>query len=130
MKEDGLREVEGEFGLLQCLSHGYEQSSVPQTCLELTRPLALKAFLLSIASIWWNPCLSTKWTRPGGKLVGLGEYYKLQIFLTLVKAAALYALWGDSTVQMDPVNAKMAHAVMLALLTVVSILITLLLHSY
>ena len=130
LKEDGLREAEGDLGILQCLSHSYAQSSVPETCLELTKPLAMRAFLLSLASIWWNPCLSTKWTRPGGKLVGLGEYYKLQAFLALVRAAALYALWDDSTVHLDPAAAKIAHAVMLALMIVVSILITWLVHSH
>ena len=123
MKEDGLREAESDFGVLRCLSHGFEHKHVPEACLELTEPLAAKAFLLGLVSIWWNPCLSTKWTRPGGKLVGLGEYYKLQTFLTLIKAAAIYALWTGSSLRIDLGTAKMAHAVILALTIVVSVFI-------
>ena len=52
--------------------------------------------LLAAASIWWNPMLKKRLSRRGGRIVGISEYYRLQLLSLAVRAGAWYWIFQSN----------------------------------
>lgn len=83
----------------RCLGQLMRGSEVSPGCATLMDPLARFSLLLGLLSIWWNPKARERLNRNGGRMIGVGEYYKLQVILLVARCIALWYLAGsaDST---------------------------------
>ena len=110
----GLRAVDGNASIMGCLGQAIDERQVEERCLGSGRPPASFALLLGLLSIWWNPCLKIKIKGTGGRMTGLGEYYKLQMLGLAVDTVALYILWDGTESRLEQQTMKALHAIMLA----------------
>lgn len=119
--EDGLRAEEIEATLPTCL-HQYTQVRVMTSeCAALAAPIAGLALVLGIISIWWNNRLSEKSRVPGCRMVGLKEYYKLQVVVLMARIGAWMFLKDGYAAGLSLPALRAAHLFMLAFITIVTI---------
>lgn len=78
------------------------------------------ALVLGILSLWWNPRLRLKLEGRSGRFVGLGEYYKVQLIVMVVRSVAWAVLKDPSTSGMQPTLPPALHAFMMAFTILVS----------
>ena len=76
--------------ILSCVCQVFETRRVPSSCSIDLAPYAGLALIAGILSIWWNPKLRLKVEGRGGRFVGLGEYYQVQLIVMVVRCA----FWG------------------------------------
>jgi len=122
--EDGLRAEETGATLSTCLQQYTQVRVVTSECASLAAPLAGLALILGVVSIWWNNRLSEKWRLPGCRLVGLKEYYKLQLVVLMARIGAWVFLKDDYDAGLSLPALRAAHLFMLAFIGIVSILKT------
>jgi hypothetical protein len=116
----GLKE-EGRWDLVtNCLRRSPLDGWESTECLDSVQPLATAALGLGLVSLWWNPCAAAKLHGRPGRIVGLNEYWKLQLILNVVRLLAWYALRYGRISQFDTSTLNAIHAVMLAFNLVVS----------
>lgn len=113
---------EGDLSVVHCVRQAMTGLLVSRNC-----PLAAAALLhggitLGILSIWWNNQLLKKLRGSGFRLVGLNEYYKLQVVMLVMRIAAAWGLQEGAgwMRQLDVSAVRGAHAFVLACLAVVS----------
>ncbi|EAW11184.1 uncharacterized protein ACLA_088730 [Aspergillus clavatus NRRL 1] len=58
---------------------------LPGSCWIDLSPYAGLALVAGILSLWWNPKLRLKVEGRGGRFVGLGEYYQVQLIVMVVR---------------------------------------------
>lgn len=117
---DGLHDTYPSTSVSTCLQHILRDRQVEQGCAGWASPCGSFALILAVSSIWWNPLLKEKAKRRHGRMVGLSEYYKVQLLTLVVKSAAWYGLQGNSAANLTPAAIKGAHAFALAFTTLVS----------
>ncbi|KAK2763906.1 hypothetical protein FQN54_009525 [Arachnomyces sp. PD_36] len=71
-------------------------------CSVALTPYAGLALILGVLSLWWNPRLRDRVEKKGGRLAGLDEYYKIQIFVIVVRFVAWACLQDPSMTGLDP----------------------------
>lgn len=76
--------------VLSCIFHTLRTRCVPSHCAVDFAPLAGLSLLTGFLSLWWNPQLQTKIEGRHGWLVGLGDYYKVQLIVLVVRGI----FWG------------------------------------
>ena len=86
--EDGLRTEEIHVALPKCVLNGLQYGAVPLECEASTSPIAGLALILGVVSMWWNSRLSEKVRGSRPHLVGLKEYYKLQVLVLMARTGA------------------------------------------
>lgn len=119
--EDGLRAEATGATLPRCLRQYTQVRVVTSECATLAAPMAGLALSLGIVSIWWNNRLEEKWRRPGCRLVGLKDYYKLQLIVLMVRIGAWVSLKDGYDTDLSISALKAAHLFMLAFIAIVSL---------
>lgn len=79
------------------------------------------AILLGILSLWWNPKLRFKVEGRTGRFVGLGEYYKVQLIVMVLRSAFWAVLKDPSTSGLRADLPPALHAFMIVFTILVSI---------
>ncbi len=116
---DGLR-AEGTAGNIRsCLDQFLQQRATDKSCVSETATIARLSIFLGMVSIWWNNRLFEKVRGTGGRMVGLSEYYKLQIVMLVTRVVAWWAVHNAGSINMSPVALKGAHGFMLAFTIIV-----------
>ncbi|KZF25754.1 hypothetical protein L228DRAFT_280970 [Xylona heveae TC161] len=91
--DDGLRSEEGVAApIVLCAWQAWTEKELAQACFTGMSSIAGYSLLLNVASLWWNKCLKQKVHGAQGRMVGLDDYYKLQIVTLLVRLIAWWAL--------------------------------------
>ena len=117
---DGLRDTGTTRSIPRCLQQVLQDRRVDQDCVGLAGPYGSLALALGVLSIWWNPLLKEKINGRGGRMVGLSEYYKLQVIVLAAKLVAWFSLGGNAAADLSPSASKGAHAFALAFTMLVS----------
>ena len=115
----GLRDVDPSSSMSSCLWQSWQNKETKSDCARLYHPVASLSLILGILSIWWNPKLAKRTEGKGGRLVGLKEYYKLQVMFLAIRLAAWAVLGETTSIQVDPQTAKATHYFMLVFTVVV-----------
>ncbi|KAK2734995.1 hypothetical protein FQN55_002324 [Onygenales sp. PD_40] len=117
-------EVDLSFSLVPlCFDQVLRRQTVLNGCPLVLAPYAGFALFLGILSIWWNPKLRDKAEGRGGRLTGMGEYYKVQIVVLAVRFVAWACLQDPSITGLNPGLAPAIHAFMGAF-TIISVLVS------
>lgn len=112
--DDGLKNPDGPKTILDCGRQATREGQVDPSCVSDIYGWLRLALVLNGMSIWWNPVM----LRTANRAVGLGEFYRLQMLLFVMRFAAWHLL---STKSMFDRNATHgAHAVLLLLNLVVN----------
>ena len=89
-------------------------------CLPLVTYLVRVSLLMAVGSIWWNSQLWKKTLGTWARLVGLDDYYRLQLVILLVRTAAWWALQHNTYKRLNREALRACHLFMLAFITLVS----------
>ncbi|KAN0085356.1 Ima1 N-terminal domain containing protein [Elaphomyces granulatus] len=96
--------------LLSCIRQAIETQRVETQCSSDLVPYAGLALALSIITLWWNPKLRLKVEGRNGRFVGLGEYYKLQLILIVMRFVAWALLKDPDAANMPSSLLPVLHA--------------------
>jgi hypothetical protein len=114
--------------LLSCIRQAIETQRVETQCSSDLVPYAGLALALSIITLWWNPKLRLKVEGRNGRFVGLGEYYKLQLILIVMRFVAWALLKDPDAANMPSSLLPVLHACVAAFTIMVGSLPTEFLH--
>ncbi|KAJ0420631.1 Ima1 N-terminal domain-containing protein [Aspergillus carlsbadensis] len=106
-----------------CVQIFLESYRLPRQCLVDSAPYAGFALVAGILSLWWNPKLRLKVEGRGGRFLGLGEYYKVQLIVMVVRCAFWAVLRDPSSSGLDPTLPPALHSFMV-LFTTLSVFIS------
>lgn len=95
-----------------CVDRLWKHQPLFRECSSVLTPVAGLALSLAILSIWWNPKLRLKVNGRGGRLTGLGEYYKAQIVVLVIRFVAWACLQDPSITGLNPKIAPAIHGFM------------------
>ncbi|KAL3445758.1 Ima1 N-terminal domain-containing protein [Aspergillus insuetus] len=95
----------------------------PRQYLGDAAPYAGVALVAGIFSLWWNPKLRLKVEGRGGRFLGLGEYYKVQLIVMVVRCAFWAVLRDPHSSGLDPTLPPALHSFMI-LFTILSVFIS------
>lgn len=109
----GLRHTVSSLSLFQCLQREPIALDTAPDCGQVYNTAAGFALCLSLCSIWWNPRINERLGRNGGRIIGLGEYYKQQVIFLAVRFAAWAVLGITPSFDFDTRTAKAVHSFML-----------------
>lgn len=110
---------EFQYPLSACLWSS-DQLYSTTACSELYDTIANIIMGLGLLSIWWNPRLKEKLRRENGRILGLQEFYKLQIIFLVVRTVSWAVLVRPQDYGLDARAAKAAHSFMLVFVVLVS----------
>ena len=97
----------------ECIRRAMRGSALSAGCNVLVDPVARFALVLGLLSFWWNPKLQERLSRPGGRMVGLTEYYKLQAILLIARCLAWIYLTGIPNDKLTSQTIKGIHGALL-----------------
>ena len=117
-QQDALRDF--PLTLSECMRRSLGSGPLDSACDKSYRTLVGKTIMLGLLSAWWNPRLRQKLRGNVGRMVGLVEYYKLQVVFLLLRAAAWGLLAQSSAFGSDTKQAKATHSFMVAFIAIVS----------
>ncbi|KAL2828711.1 Ima1 N-terminal domain-containing protein [Aspergillus cavernicola] len=106
-----------------CFQQTFQTRRIPSYCLVDLVPYAGLALVAGILSLWWNPKLRLKVEGRGGRFLGLGEYYKVQLIVMVVRCAFWAVFRDPSSSGLDATLLPALHSFMI-LFTLLSIIIT------
>ncbi|KAL2864617.1 uncharacterized protein BJX67DRAFT_361030 [Aspergillus lucknowensis] len=106
-----------------CFQQTLQTRRLPDHCLVDLAPYAGFALVIGILSLWWNPKLRLKVEGQGGRFVGLGEYYRVQLIVMVVRCAFWAVLRDPSSSGLDATLPPALHAFMV-LFTILSVIIS------
>lgn len=118
-REDGLRSEETAITLSSCVHQCLRHGTVDTGCAEWTTSIAGPALLLGTMSIWWNNRLKVRVGGSGYRLVGLNEYYKLQVVILVARFCSLAMLQHGTITDPSSTASRAAHIFMLIFLVIV-----------
>ena len=110
-----LREDMASGSLKGCLQRGLSIGWNGTDCVDSAQSLATLTLVSGLLTIWWNPCLASKLHGRPGRMVGLSEFYRLQVILALCRLLAWYALRRGKDLHLDLSAFNGSHGIMLAL---------------
>ncbi len=116
--EDGLRAENTEATLGNCITQFPALRTMEPACVAAANPIAEVALLMGLASMWWNNRLSERIEHPSCDMVGLSEYYKLQVIVLVARIGVWYYLQAPAGI--DPAVVRAAHLFLLMFLIIVS----------
>jgi Ima1 N-terminal domain len=104
---------------LSCIKQAIGKQQVESQCSSGLAPYSGLALLLGILSLWWNPKLWLKVEGRSGRFVGLGEYYKVQLIILVVRFVA-WALLKDRMISgINPSLSRAMHIFMMGFIILV-----------
>lgn len=106
--------------LVSCTKQAIKTRQVGSHCSSGLTPYAGIALVLGILSLWWNPRLRMKVEGRTGRFVGLGEYYKVQLIVMVMRFVAWAVLKDPLMSGMQPTLPPTLHAFMMAFTILVS----------
>ena len=106
--------------LLSCASHALQTRQVSSSCSTDLAPLAGLSLLAGLLSLWWNPKLRLKIERRSGRLVGLGDYYKVQLIVMVARCVFWAVLKDPSSSNLQESLPPTLHLFMILFITLVS----------
>lgn len=112
--QDDLRSADWDDTLSACVCQSLGSEPLEPTCTIRYSTIAGYALSLGLLCAWWNPQLRRKLRGNVGRMVGLTEYYKLQVIFIVIRSAAWGLLVKAPAFSADPQTSKAAHAFMLA----------------
>ncbi|KAL8817977.1 MAG: hypothetical protein Q9191_008037, partial [Dirinaria sp. TL-2023a] len=104
--------------LPECVRRSLVPGPLEPACAQSYSTLTAQALYLGLLSAWWNPRLRQKLRGNVGRMVGLVEYYKLQVVFLLLRAAAWGLLAHSSAFGSDTKHARATHSFMVAFITI------------
>lgn len=110
-EDDGMRDPDymvTPHTMASCVIQTLQTHQVPSSCSADLAPYAGLSLVAGILALWYNPKLRLKVEGRGGRFVGLGEYYKVQLIVMVVRCA----FWA---VLRDPVSSGLEPKLPLAL---------------
>ncbi|KAL9097255.1 MAG: hypothetical protein Q9165_000682 [Trypethelium subeluteriae] len=115
MKEVIIHDLANIFKLIR-ISHPRSTSATNPYCGLVLNGAAKSALKLGLLSFWWNNCLRAKIVdRRLGRMKGLGEYYQMQVLVSLVRWWALQYLDHPRSTGLTSKAFRGGHVVMLIL---------------
>lgn len=106
-----------------CIVQGLRQRQLEGYCPTALTPYAGFALILGVLSLWWNPRLRDRVARRGGRLVGLDEYYRIQIFVLVARFVAWACLQDPSMSGLNPRVLPAIHIFMGVFTIIVSLFV-------
>ncbi|MCJ1444898.1 MAG: hypothetical protein MMC23_005401 [Stictis urceolatum] len=111
--------IDAPRNLQQCIKNARTDGIIDESCVSHATWVATASLVLALLSLRFNPAMLK---GPLRRATGLGEYYKLQLILNVLRLIA-WSLLGDVSVhELELSKFKAMHAVMLALNVVVSLI--------
>jgi len=120
--EEGLRSEDIAVTLSTCIHQCLRYGAVDLGCAVSAAPIAGLALLVGAISMWWNNRLKEKIRGSGYRMVGLSDYYKLQLVVLVVRICSWAYLQHGAVAGLSVAALRAAHLFMLAFLAIVSIL--------
>ena len=105
-----------------CLNQLIRGVAISPGCSFLIGPVAPIALFLGVMSLWWNPRFQERLRKPGGRIVGMTEYYKLQAILLFARCLTWIYINGLPSQELDSQTTKGIHAGLLVFTILVSCL--------
>ncbi|KAL4921559.1 Ima1 N-terminal domain-containing protein [Aspergillus aurantiobrunneus] len=96
---------------------------LPSHCPVDLAPYAGLSLVAGILSLWWNPKIRLKVEGRGGRFLGLGEYYRVQLIVMVVRCAFWAVLRDPSSSGLDVTLPPALHLFMI-LFTILSVIIS------
>lgn len=122
--DDSLRDPdafsESSPSILSCATQTLWSHQLPKDCMVDLAPYAGLSLVAGILSLWYNPKLRLKVEGRGGRFVGLGEYYKVQLIVMVVRCVFWGVLRDPSSSGLDPSLPSALHWFMFLLTVLVS----------
>ncbi|KAJ5818375.1 hypothetical protein N7474_003966 [Penicillium riverlandense] len=109
--------------LASCVSQTVGIRRIPSNCAFDLAPLAGLGLIAGSLSLWWNPKLRMKVEGRGGRFAGLGEYYKVQLIVLVVRCVFWAVLKDPSASGLKPTLPPALHLFMV-LFTFMSVVIS------
>ncbi|KAM5467846.1 hypothetical protein MauCBS54593_005124 [Microsporum audouinii] len=94
----------------QCVTSVMQNRGVPGECAAFLAPYAGLSLILGAFSLWWNPKLRLKVEGHHGRLIGLQEYYRIQIVTLMVRFMAWAGLQDPAITGLHPQLNPSIHA--------------------
>ncbi|KAI9869796.1 MAG: hypothetical protein M1830_005083, partial [Pleopsidium flavum] len=116
--EDGLRSDRRTVTLSTCVHQCLRYRAVDLGCIASAAPMAGLALLLGAIFIWWNNRLKERARGSDYRMVGLSDYYKLQVVVLVVRICAWTYLQHDAAAGLSAAALRAAHLSMLAFLAI------------
>lgn len=129
VEPEHLKDPDHPWSLLSIFSFVFSTlwtRRVPSHCSTSLAPLAGLCLLAGLLSIWWNPMLRRKVEERRGRLVGLGDYYKVQLIVMVTRCVFWAMLKDPSSSGLQGSIPPALHLFMIALNLLVSLFIMLL----
>ncbi len=115
---DELGRIEKDPSMFVCLRQAI-LNDVAEECETTAFRWARIALFLGLMSMWWNNRFIEKVRNSGGRMVGLRDYYKLQVIIITARASALW-LFGGNWIVLDEARFRGVHLFLLVFTMLVS----------
>ena len=99
--------------LVSCVQQTLQERRLPSYCSVDLAPHAGLSLIAGILSLWWNPKLRSKIEGRGGRFVGLGEYYQVQLIVIVVRCAFWAVLKDPASSGLQPTLPPALHLFMI-----------------
>ncbi|KAI9375395.1 Ima1 N-terminal domain-containing protein [Aspergillus egyptiacus] len=109
--------------IASCFQLTFQLRRLPSRCFVDLEPYAALSLVAGILSLWWNPKLRLKVEGRGGRFLGLGEYYKVQLIVLVARCAFWAVLRDPESSGLDP-NSPPALHLFMVLFTILSSVIS------
>ncbi|KAH1322364.1 hypothetical protein KXX66_000297 [Aspergillus fumigatus] len=109
--------------IASCARATLQKRQLPSLCWVDLSPYAGLALIVGILSLWWNPKLRLKVEGRGGRFVGLGEYYQVQLIVMVARCVFWAVLKDPSSSGLQPTLPPALHTFMI-LFTILSVVIS------
>lgn len=109
--------------IASCARATLQTHQLPSSCWIDLSPYAGLALIAGILSLWWNPKLRLKVEGRGGRFVGLGEYYQVQLIVMVARCVFWAVLKDPSSSGLQPTLPPALHLFMILFTIMVSLLV-------
>ncbi|KAL4781879.1 Ima1 N-terminal domain-containing protein [Aspergillus varians] len=118
-----LDDLPAFFSIASSIHETLHAYRLPSHCPIDLEPYAGLCIVAGILSLWWNPKLRLKVEGRGGRFMGLGEYYKVQLIVIVVRSAFWAVLRDPSSSGLDATLPPALHLFMI-LFTILSVIVS------
>lgn len=120
-EDDGLSGDASSF-IPTCLARSWSSGRTSFVCSRQLDAMAGLALGLGLLSVWWNPRFQERLDRGSGRLLGLTEYYKLQIIFLVLRVGSYVALTRSPIYDFDAQTMRAMHTFMTIFTLIVCVL--------